>query len=99
MMKSLRYGFIAIVFLVAHEAAGGKLSDLNKEVAEKSAAKTEKKKESKPRASNDIATSSFGSGTYPSSGGGGSSFLGGFWNWLVVAPFQYQHDDPSASIS
>ncbi len=100
MMKSifLRLGLVAMVLLVAHGAAGGRLSDLEKEVSEKSTAKAEKKKESKPRASNDVATSSFGSGSYPSSGGG-ESFLGGFWSWLVVAPFQYQHDDPSSSIS
>lgn len=101
-MKSifLRHGLVAMVFLLAHEAASGKLSDLDKEVSKKSAAKAEKKKESKPRPSRNISTSSFGSGTYPSSSpGGGVSFLGGFWNWLVVAPFQYQHDDPSAAIS
>jgi len=103
MLKSifLRLGLVAMVFLVAHEAAGGKLSDLDKEVSKKSAAKADKKKEkkeSKSHSSNSISTSSFGSGSYPSSGGG-ESFLGGFWSWLVVAPLQYRHDDPAASIS
>lgn len=42
------------------------------------------------------ATSSFGTGTYPSSA---ESFLGSFWSWLVAAPFAYRHEDPSASMN
>jgi len=81
-----------LLVVLVNKAAAGRLDDLEKEVSEKSAPKAEKKSES--RAYNDAATSSFGSGTYPSSGGG-ESFLGEFWIWL----FQYQYGDPSASTS
>lgn len=90
-------GALGIMF--SHDALGGMLDDLEKEVTKKSAAKTEKKPAPPARTPTDAATSSFGSGTYPSSDGGGESFLGSFWGWLVASPFQYQHDDPSASMS
>ena len=97
MLKStfLRPGLIAVAFLVAHSAAGVSISEREQDVAKRSSAKTDKKK-SEAR-SDDIATSAFGSGTYPSSGGG-DTFLGGFWGWLVAAPFYYQQDDPSGSL-
>lgn len=82
--------------LLAYEVSAGRLSILEQEVAEKSRAKAEKKKEVKARSYNDSSNSSFGSGTYPSAGG--ESFLGGFWAWLIASPFQYQHDDPSGSL-
>ncbi len=82
-----------LVLLLAGEAVAGRLDDLEKEISEKSSSKTEKKK-SQSRTYDDAANSSFGSGTYPSSGGG-ESFLGEFWIWL----FQYQYGDPFASMS
>jgi hypothetical protein len=85
------------VIVFAHAAFGGSLKDREQDIAERSAAKTEKKDKA-PDTRSDAAYSAFGSGTYPSSGGG-ESFLGGFWSWLVAAPFQYRHDDPSASMS
>jgi len=94
MLKFFRYWVIAIAFLVALDASGGKLRDF----AEKATGKpSEPKKKNETRTSDDIATSAFGSGTYPSSDGG-ASFLGGFWGWLVTSPFQYQYDDPSGSL-
>ncbi|MCK5676044.1 MAG: hypothetical protein KAH99_03410 [Verrucomicrobia bacterium] len=95
MLKSdfLRPGLIAMAFFVAHSATGVSIREREEDVAKRSA----EKKKSKSRTSEDIATSAFGSGTYPSSGGG-ESFLGGFWGWLVAAPFQYRHDDPSGSL-
>ncbi len=95
MLKFLRYGLGAMALLVALDASGSKLRGFAEE-ATGTPSKAEEKKKSPP--SDDIAASSFGSGTYPSSSGG-DSFLGGFWSWLVVAPFQYRHDDPSASMS
>ena len=92
-------GLIAMALLLAHQAAGAGIREREKDVEKRSAAKTEKKKkERQSRASDDMASSSFGSGIYPSSDGG-ASFLGGFWSWLVAAPIQYRHDDPAASIS
>jgi len=93
MKKFLRYGLVAMLFLVALDAFGGKLRDFS----EKATGKPSEPKEKIPP-SEDMATSSFGSGTYPSSNGG-DSFLGGFWSWLVAAPFQYRQDDPAASMS
>ncbi len=86
------------VVVLAYSAFGGSLKEREKDVAERSAAKTEKKNKAPDTRNDDAAYSAFGSGTYPSSGGG-ESFLGGFWSWLVAAPFQYRHDDPSASMS
>jgi hypothetical protein len=87
---------VLVPLLLVQEAAGGRLRDLEKKVAEKSAEKSEKKKEPKPVQTYDTAaTSSFGSGTYPS-GGGDDSFLGGLMAWLITAPLQYRHDDPAA---
>ena len=91
----LRIELVAIVLFAAHVAFGASIREREKDVTERSSAKTEKK--SKSRASNDIASSAFGSGTYPSSDGG-ASFLGGFWIWLVSSPFQSQPDDPSSSL-
>lgn len=95
MTKFLRFGFAAMAFFVALEAAGGNLRDF----AEKATGTPSKsEKEKKPvAASDDIAHSAFGSGTYPSSGE--ESFLAGLWSWLVAAPFYYRYDDPSASMS
>ncbi len=94
MRKFLRYGLVAMLFLVALDASGGKLGNF----AEKATGKTPKSEKKKSPPSEDIASSAFGSGTYPSSDGG-DSFLGGFWSWLVAAPFQYRQDDPAASMS
>jgi len=90
--------FGALVLLLVHSAMAKGLGDLKKEADKKTAAEAEEKKTDSTRIYDDAATSSFGSGTYPSSGGG-ESFLGGFWSWLVAAPLQYRHDDPAASIS
>lgn len=87
-----------LVFALVFPSIGGTLQDDDKDVVERSAAK-KKKEDSAPAARNDDAAySAFGSGTYPSSGGG-ESFLSSFWGWLVAAPFQYRHDDPSARMS
>jgi hypothetical protein len=89
----LRFVLFVVAIGLAHVSLGGMLDDLEKEVSEKSASKAEKKK-SQTSTYDDAANSSFGSGTYPSSGGG-ESFLGEFWIWL----FHYQYGDPSASTS
>ena len=68
----LRIELVAIVLFAAHIAFGASIREREKNVTERSSAKAEKK--SKSRASNDIASSTFGSGTYPSSDGG-ASFL------------------------
>ena len=85
--------------LLVSSVFGGGLQDREKEITERSAAKTEKKDSaSNSNTRSDAAYSSFGSGTYPSTGGG-ESFLGSFWAWLVASPFQYRYDDPGASMS
>lgn len=86
-----------LAFLTALSSFGGALGDRNKAVAERS----EKKKadeNNQPAGSNDGIRSSFGSGTYPSSEGS-SGFLTDMWSWLIIAPFAYRSDDPSASMN
>ena len=85
-----------LTFLLTGDVFGGKLRDFAEEATGSSSAKPEKKKE-QSRNYNDAATSSFGSGTYPSDDGG-ASFLGGFYAWLIASPFDSRHDDPSASL-
>ena len=88
-----------LLLALVQSSIGGSLGDRAKDVSERSEAETQKE-ESAPASRNDsdAAYSSFGSGTYPSSGGG-ESFLSSFWGWLVAAPFQYRYDDPAASMS
>ncbi|MEN7973320.1 MAG: hypothetical protein ABFR47_05750 [Verrucomicrobiota bacterium] len=91
--------FVCVLALVlVHEAAGRGLADLKKKSEKKAASEAEKKDEGSAQPRSDAATSSFGSGTYPSSSGG-EGFLSSFWGWLIAAPFQYRHDDPAASMS
>ena len=80
---------IAALVLLSQVASAGRLDDFE-EKAERNVPQPEKKKQSY----SPPETTSFGSGTYPSEPGG-HSFLGGFWAWLVAAPFDYRHDDPS----
>lgn len=87
----------ACLFLIAGSAFGGTLQDQDKRITERSEAKKEKPPDNTGKRG-DAANSAFGSGTYPSSGGG-ESFLSSFWGWLVTAPFQYRHDDPSMTRS
>ena len=86
----------ALVIVLAHEASGGSLRDREKEIIERSAAKSEKKKESTSRSSDNASTTSFGSGSYPSSRGDG--LFSGFWSWIIAAPFQYGSDDAASSL-
>ena len=84
-----------LIILLAQDVQAGKLKDFSTKAASKSAEPTEPAAEpEKTYIYDSAATSSFGSGTYPSTGGG-DSFLGGFFAWLVTAPFQYQYDDPA----
>ncbi|VGO17028.1 hypothetical protein PDESU_05622 [Pontiella desulfatans] len=87
---SLLLGYL-VVGLVFQTHAGS-IKEREAEIKERSAAKSE---EQNPSQSSPSAHSAFGSGTYPSSGGGGS-FLGDFLVWLVAAPFQYRADDPTS---
>lgn len=82
-------------FVLVSNASGADLRKFAEEATGNSSAPAEKKKE--PQYSPDAATSSFGSGTYPS-GDGGASFMGGFFAWLIASPFEYRNEDPAASI-
>jgi hypothetical protein len=91
-----------LAVLLACSAFGG-LQEREQDIKQRSAKKSEKKKEREENSSSgnsDIATSAFGSGSYPSSSSSYSgSFMSDFWGWLVMAPFAYRHDDPSSSIN
>jgi hypothetical protein len=91
--------FIGLVFVMLSQSAfSGQLDDFE-EKAEKKAdpSPAPPPPRSRSRSSDSIHTSSFGSGTYPSSRGG-ASFMGSFWTWMVTAPFGYRHDDPAAAM-
>ena len=75
-------------------ANGGQLDEIEKKASKNAQSPPAS---SPPPSRNYDSSSSFGSGTYPSSSGG-ESFLGGFFAWLVAAPFQYRHDDPAGSL-
>jgi hypothetical protein len=83
-----------LAFALAHASVGGTLQDREKEVTERS---EDKKDDKSPPKYN--ADSAFGSGTYPSSSRGSGGFLSDFWGWLVLAPFDYRHDDPASAMS
>ncbi|MEE9368407.1 MAG: hypothetical protein V3V05_06040 [Pontiella sp.] len=89
--------FVAVsITLLAQGASAGKLKDFSTKATSNTAEPTDPvPAPAQPQTYDSAATSSFGSGTYPSSGGG-DSFLGGFFAWLVTAPFEYQYDDPAA---
>lgn len=90
---------VLLLLFLGHIAYGGGLQDREKEVTERSASKktkTNPEPDTDAR-DQDAATSSFGSGTYPSSRRG-DRFPSGFLGWLIAAPFQYRTDDP-ASVS
>ena len=89
----------ALAILLVGEASGENL----RKFAEKATGtpptdSAPKKKKEQPRYQESSATSSFGSGTYPSDSGG-ESFLGGFYSWMVASPFAYRSDDPAATLN
>ncbi|RKX38072.1 MAG: hypothetical protein DRP64_16315 [Verrucomicrobia bacterium] len=84
------------VSFMVWDASGVDLRKFTEEATGKSSSEPEKKKEQSRV--DDIAESSFGSGTYPSDSGS-TSFLGGFYAWLVSSPFDYRYDDPSATLN
>ncbi len=90
--------FCLLAFLLVEDVSGADLRKFAEEATGISSSKPEKEKTKNQTRTDDVAASSFGSGTYPSSSGG-ESFLGGFWSWLVAAPLQYRHDDPSATLN
>ena len=85
-----------LVFLLVLDTSGVDLQKFVEEATDTSPSSPDKKKE-KGR-DYDASSSSFGSGTYPSDSDG-SSFLGGFYAWLIAAPFDARNDDPSASLN
>ncbi|MDF7798103.1 hypothetical protein P4C99_01415 [Pontiellaceae bacterium B1224] len=95
-----RFWMSTLAVSLACSAMGAGLGDLKK--------KTEENAEEKPSdpppkvayaASSDVATSPFGSGTYPSHNNSGSGFMSDFWSWVVAAPFAYRADDPAAAMT
>ena len=85
-----------VVFFLVWDASAANLREFAEEATDTSPSKPDKKKE-KGR-DYDASSSSFGSGTYPSDSDG-SSFLGGFYAWLIASPFDARNDDPSASLN
>ncbi len=84
--RSIFLGLLA--FLWVADASGANLRKFAEEATDASSAKPKKEER---RRYNDAATSSFGSGTYPSSAGG-ASFLGSFYAWLIASPFDARHE-------
>ncbi len=84
---------------LACSAAGG-LREREEDITRRSEAKREAEKGNASSAQNDdIAHAAFGSGTYPSAGSSSSGgFMSDFWGWLVMAPFAYRVNDPSAAL-
>ncbi len=84
---------------LACSAMGGGLGDLKKKTDSKAEEqKPQKKVQASKAYGNDSATSSFGSGTYPTASSG-SGFMNDFWGWMVAVPFNYRADDPASSMS
>ena len=94
-----RFWMSTLAVSLACSAMGG-LKEREENIKKRSEAK--KQAEDDKRASgghDDIAHSNFGSGTYPSSSSSSSGgFMSDFWGWLVMAPFAYRADDPSAAM-
>lgn len=85
---------LLVLGLLAQYAAGGQLDDFEEKAGRKKRkSESSSSKTSSGKSSDNMA---YGSGTYPSSSGGGS-FVGDLLTALVLAPFQYRHDDPAVS--
>lgn len=77
-------------------AAAGQLDSFEEKAGKKDTGTSSSGSSSQSSSRSASDSSSFGTGTYPSSSGG-SGLIGDLLTALVLAPFQYRHDDPAAS--
>ncbi|MDF7806563.1 hypothetical protein P4E94_03870 [Pontiellaceae bacterium B12219] len=96
-----RFWLGTLAVSLACSSMGAGLDSLKKKTEEKAAEnQPEPSKVQSAASRSDVATSSFGSGTFPSQNTGhGNGFMGDFWSWMVAGPFAYRSDDPSASMT
>jgi hypothetical protein len=85
------------LLLLAGEACGGKLRNTEKKATASVPAPAPKKPKTETKSISTITEPSFSSAVAAPAVQEGDSFLGGFFAWLIAAPFDYQPDDPSAS--
>lgn len=97
-LRQFRFCLGTLAVSLACSALAGGLGDLKEKTDSKAEEQEPKKAQAGKAYHNDSATSSFGSGTYPSASSG-SGFMSDFWGWLVAVPFNYRSDDPASSMN
>jgi hypothetical protein len=100
-LNQFRFWLSTLAVSLACSAMGAGLDSLKKKTEEKAAeSQPDPPQAQRAALGSDVATSSFGSGTYPSQRTGtGSGFMSDFWSWMVAGPLAYRSDDPSASMT